>query len=102
MRSSLSAYARFWPLRKGKRRSPFTPEVLRDRIIDPPLEIGGQSQSLDLAADAMDASFRVKSDNGPTQLQTTFSNAEGKPLPGAYYVYVQRLAGLEAGSFSKG
>jgi arylsulfatase len=52
------------------------------------LEIGGQSQSLDLAMDAKSAVFRVKLDRGATELKTTFSDAAGKPLLGAYYAYV--------------
>jgi hypothetical protein len=55
------------------------------------LEIGGQSRSLDLSHDATSAIFRVKLSRGPTQLRTTFSDAGGNPLLGAYYAYVHRL-----------
>jgi hypothetical protein len=55
------------------------------------LEIGGRSQSLDLANDAMCAVFRVTLDRGPTQLKTIFADAAGQPLLGAYYAYVHRF-----------
>jgi hypothetical protein len=42
--------------------------------------------------DCPSATFRVKLDRDPTQLQTTFSDAAGKPLLGAYYTCVHRLA----------
>jgi len=54
-------------------------------------EIGGHMQSADLAPDATCAVFRLKLQPGPTQLKTTFADAAGKPLAGAYYVYVRRL-----------
>jgi arylsulfatase A-like enzyme len=55
------------------------------------LEIGGQSQTADVTADAQFARFRVKLGPGPTQLKTTFLDAEGQSLLGAYYAYVRRL-----------
>jgi hypothetical protein len=55
------------------------------------VEIGDQTQSVDLAPNATCAVFRLKLQRGPTQLRTTFADPGGKPLLGAYYAYVRRL-----------
>lgn len=55
------------------------------------LKVGAQEQSLDLKPDSTHATFRFHLQPGPVRLESTFLNAEGKSMLGAYYVYVKRL-----------
>jgi arylsulfatase A-like enzyme len=55
------------------------------------LVVGKFTQTLVLAPDATEGTFRVKLDAGPTTLDATFLDQMGQELLGAYYVYVRRL-----------
>ncbi|MCA8954366.1 MAG: arylsulfatase [Planctomycetes bacterium] len=54
------------------------------------LRVGAHEATVDVAADAVAATFRVHLEAGPVELQTWFLDGDGAELTGAYYVYVTR------------
>ncbi len=55
------------------------------------ISIDGQAAQADVAADAEHATFKMKLEAGPVEMQATFVGKDGKPIAGAYYVYVRRM-----------
>jgi arylsulfatase A-like enzyme len=54
------------------------------------LAIGGAERTRTMQASDVAVIERVQLERGPTRLQTWFSDADGKDICGAYYVYVTR------------
>lgn len=55
------------------------------------LSVADFDESRPVGPDDSDMIFRVRLPKGRTRLQTWFSDAQGRPLCGAYYVFVRRL-----------
>jgi arylsulfatase len=56
------------------------------------LRLAGTEHVLPAPADAQHITFRLSLPQGPTTMEATFLDAGGRPLLGAYYVYVRRLS----------
>ncbi|QDT02413.1 Arylsulfatase precursor [Rubripirellula lacrimiformis] len=59
------------------------------------LQIGDQQQTAAVTDDASTVTFEMTLAAGPTTLQTWLDDENGKPICGAYYVNVQRLAPID-------
>ena len=55
------------------------------------LRVGSHDESIAVEPDDKEASFTVTLPKGRTTVKTWFYDKDGKPLCGAYYVYVERL-----------
>ncbi len=55
------------------------------------MSIAGHDEKQPVASGSRAATFRAHLEAGPTELHTSFDDAEGNEICGAYYVYVKRL-----------
>ena len=93
---------RRWPRESGLRLTEACPPAeLTDGSLDEGVALpiararvflAGKRMVQETDADAHGATFTVDLEEGPVQLHTWFDDERGRPLCGAYYVYVERLA----------
>jgi arylsulfatase len=55
------------------------------------MKVGASDQSADVGPNEKKVTFTVTLKRGPAELQTWFSDKDGRELCGAYFVYVRRL-----------